>query len=352
MLLPLYHPKQWREGIEARAVAMHKEFAKKNPNVHEDRNSMTLSCVNSEGTKVTLKRDEYTVMHGLRKQILGEYGYVEEQEGEWDGERDMVEEGYAQDRGPPRPLPAAFEKAFAPVLQGPNLIAFMLWTGVRPSKDQVQEAQRQREEEERIWRERMQNFVALSEVAKSEYDMKVKSLNVASGQLMAHFTFLSLRCTLKGNDALKPLSRFGLKWVTKAPRPKPRRGLDLHAVVSSGKVGIESVIGSGFGIDSLELTMQNNGMEDMQITVQRGTIFQHVNWEHRQNLMVAMDYVISLPARATVTKNMNAFCMNVKCACSSGNPMSLTEFYLDDSAVLESQGLVWDHFEQCFSKDD
>jgi len=28
--------------------------------------------------------------------------------------------------------------------------------------------------------------------------------------------------------------------------------------------------------------------------------------------------------------------------------MSLTDFYFDDTTVLESQCLVWEHFERCF----
>jgi len=349
-LLPLYHPNQWREGIEARALAMHQEFVKKNPNVHEDRNSGTLSCVDASGTKVTLKKDDYTVMDAQRREILKESGHLEEEETEA-AQREGYE-GSMQNRSPSRPLPAAFEKAFAPVLSSPNFIAFMLWNGVRPAKDQVQEATRQRQEDERTWKERMEKQVALSEAAKNAHDTSLRPQNVASAQLIAHFTYLCLSSTLKGNDALKPPSRFGLKWLSKNPRSKPRHGRDLHAVVLENSVVIESVVGSGFGIDSLELTLQSSSMEDMLITVQRGTIFQQADWEHRDNLMVAMDYVIALPSQATMTKKMMAYCMNRTCACSNGNLMNLTEFYFDDSAVLESQGLVWDHFEQCFNKDD
>jgi len=347
-LLPMYHPMQWREGIESRAKAMHKEFLKKNPNgIHEERNGTSLSCVNASGTKVTLTRDDIEVLDTQRRRILSEWGYVD------DGEPQELEESYdMQSTKLSRPLPAAFEKAFAPVLRSPSLIGFMVWNGVRPSKDEVQERKRQREEDERTWKERMKNFEALSEVARKEYDTSTRPSHVASSQLVAHFTYLSLNCILKGNDALKPLTRFGLKWLTKTPRAKPRHGQDLHAILSSGKVAIERIVGTGFGIDSLELVLRSNASEDLEVTVQKGTIFQHVNWEHRQNLMAAVDYVIPLPSKAVVTKKMMAYCMNSTCACSSGNPMNLTDFYLDDSAVLESQGTVWDHFEQCFSKDD
>lgn len=339
---------QWREGIEIRAEDMHKDFLKRNPaGGVEDRNGNGMSCVNSTGAKVTLSRDEYSVLSSIRTDILREWGY--DMEDEDDAEAADV---YQQRRGLSRPLPAAFEKAFAPVLRSPNLIAFMVWTGVKPAKDQVAERQRQREEDERIWRERMQNFVALSELAQNVYDQSQKPAHIASAQIIAHFTYLSLRMALKGADTLKPLTHFGLKWLTKNPRPKPRHGQDLHVVLNSGKVVIEGIIGTGFGIDSLELSLTNNSQEDLEVTVQRGTIFQHINWEHRQNLMVAVDYVIPLGVGARVNKKMMAYCMNLSCACSSGNSMNLTDFYFDNSVALESQGSIWDHFESCFRKDD
>merc|ERR1719359_72294 len=307
-----------------------------------------MSCVNANGTKVTLNRDELVVLNAQRRRILSDY--LDEGDAEEEG---YLDEGYEGNRRLSRPLPAAFEKAFAPVLRSPNLIGFMVWNGVRPNKDEVQEMKRQREEEERLWKERMKNFVALSEAARSNYDNSSRPVdNVASGQLIAHFTYLCLNCTLKGGDTLKSLSRFGLKLRSKTPRPQPRYGQDLHDLLNSGKVTVESITGAGFGLDSLELRLQNNTSEDLEVTVQKGSIFQHVNWEHRQNLMVSVDYVIPLPKQAMVNKKMMAYCMNLSCACSSGNPMNLTEFYFDDSAVLESQGTVWDHFEQCFNKEE
>merc|ERR1712039_777682 len=92
--------------------------------------------------------------------------------------------------------------------------------------------------------------------------------------------------------------------------------------------------------------------QDMEITVQRGTVFQHIDWQHRQNLIVPIDSVIPVAASSTVSKELLAFCMNVTCACSSGNPLSLTEFFIDNTSVLESQGAVWDHFEGCFASND
>jgi hypothetical protein len=346
-LLPMYHPMQWREGIEATAEAMHKEFAKKNPSCAEDRGSGSLSVVNSDGAKVSLSRDEYDVLKMQRSRILQEWGYCE-----IDGEYD-AEEGYEASFPPrsSRPLPAAFEKAFAPI-NGPNFIGFMVWNGVRPNKDEVSERKRQCEEDERIWQERMKNFIALSEASRSVYDVSARPPHVASAQLIAHFTYLCNNKALKGGEALEPLTRFGLKWLTKNPRSKPRHGQDLHAVLSSGKVVIDSITGSGFGTECVDFTIRSTAPEDLEITVQKGTIFQHVDWAHRQNLMLAVDYVIPLPSGTTMNKKMMAYCMNSTCACSNGNPMNLTDFYFDNLGVLESQGMVWDHFDESFRKKD
>lgn len=342
ILMPLHHPSQWREGIEVRALTMHKEYMKKNPNgVQDEKGGMSMSCMNANGNKVNLSQDEIAVLDQQRRLILSERGYSEAEEG---GE--VLS----------RPLPASFEKAFAPVLSSPNLLGFMVWNGVKPNKDEVQEKARQREEQEKMWKERMDNFMVLTEAAAQIYDASPsRPANVASAQLIAHLTYHCLNCTLNGNDALKPLTRFGLKWLAKTNqwRPKPRHGQDLHAALNQGKVAIESVVGRGFGLDSLEIGLRSNSSEDITVTVQKGTIFQHLNWEHRQNLIVALDYVITLPAKSMVTKKMMAHCMNSTCACSNGNhPMSLTEFYLDDSAVLANQATVWDYFEECFSKED
>lgn len=66
---------------------------------------------------------------------------------------------------------------------------------------------------------------------------------------------------------------------------------------------------------------------------------------------MSLDYVVKVPGAGTLTKNFIAFCMNLSCACSIGNPMLLTEFYFDDTKVMSSQGLVWDHFQSNFAGD-
>merc|ERR1712217_60459 len=140
------------------------------------------------------------------------------------------------------------------------------------------------------------------------------------------------------------------KRISETPRPAPTRGLDLHASVNSGKIAIESAVGCSFGSGALTLKLRNDANNDIEVAIRRGTIFQHTSWVHRQNLLVSIDYIVEVPAGASVLKKMNAYCMNASCACSSGNPMSVTEFYIDSTDILESQGKVWDHFESKFGK--
>ena len=90
---------------------------------------------------------------------------------------------------------------------------------------------------------------------------------------------------------------------------------------------------------------QNLTSDDLVIKVPRGTIFQHGGWEQRQNLIVSIDYHIKLPALDSLSKKMSAFCMNLGCPEPKDSPMNLTELYIEDLAVLENQGTVWDYFE-------
>jgi len=153
---------------------------------------------------------------------------------------------------------------------------------------------------------------------------------------------------LTGEDVPEPYGRFGLKCIKEMPRPQPRRGSDLHKALASGQVMIDAAIGRGFGKDSLQLALRNRSSDVCQVVIQQGTIFQHVDWQHRQNLLVAVDYVISVPAGGVASKKLMAYCMNLSCACSNGNSMELTEFYFDDLEVLQDQSKVWDHFQRSF----
>lgn len=326
LIRPLYHPLQWREGIESRAVASYNAFVKMNPNgVQEDSIERSFSFVGPGGANVVLSKEEYNMLDAQRRRLLKETG---------------------------KPLPASFETTFAPVLESQSLVAFMVWNGAVATKDVPQEDQRQRAELERSWEESTNLMKALTSSSQAQYDAAERPSLVASAQMIAHFTYLASNRTLTPNHALKLHHAFGLKWLRSDTRPPPQSGHDLHALVASGEVIIESVVGNGFGTDSLELTLRSSTSDNLQVSVQRGTIFQQIGWEHRQNLMVAVDYVVSLPSGASLCKKMRTFSLNHSCACARDSPMSLTEFYVDDPKILESQGMVWDYFQRCFTKED
>mmetsp|Transcript_127111 Transcript_127111/g.219313 ORF Transcript_127111/g.219313 Transcript_127111/m.219313 type:complete len:1030 (-) Transcript_127111:224-3313(-) len=345
----LYHPQQWRDGIEARALASYNDFCSLNPEgVRQDGDSSQWSMIGPDKRNIMISGDQNFVLNQKRLDILREWGCtLEEYEGE-------LEEGEGNDVSLPRlggrSLPAAYAEAFAPVAKSTGLLAFMVWNGCRPDEDMVAERRRQREEWEQIWRDRMKNQMALSAAAAKMYDSSQRPANVASGQIIAHFTYLALSCTLKGGESTMGPEQFNLKWLRKNPRSPARHGEDLHQLLAMGKVSIESATGCSFGTDSVELKLKNlTSSEDLEVAIAQGSIFQHVDWQHRQNLLIAVDYVLPLPAAASVTKKMMAHCMNFTCACSNGNPMNLTEFYFDDAEVMATQYSVWQHFQSRFS---
>jgi len=217
------------------------------------------------------------------------------------------------------------------------------------------EERREREAKEQAeWEARHMELVearnGLSKRAKVEHDggSRPRPKGMGSGQLIAHFTYICLDMEAKLGSLLLPPSHFGLKKLSDAPRPKARRGHDLHDALWTGKVEIEVATGTGFGNDALRLNLRSLSSEPLEIAVRRGTIFQHVDWVHKQELIIATDYLLEIPAGGVAGKSMMAYCMNVTCSCSSGEAMELTEFYFDPSHVLDSQGHIWDHFEKCF----
>jgi len=269
-----------------------------------------------------------------------------------------------------RPLPKAFEDAFGTVPEE-TLLGFMVWEGVEPSQEMLSlarsqmrqrreeaeaaarrareeweaAARRDREEWEAAWKLKQERMQALTVAGRKLYDVAMRDAGFENGQIMAHFAYICLGGELTGNDSLKPFSFFGLKRFSQAQPETPRRGQDLRELVVGGEVVIESAVGSRF---SLRLAIRNTEPESLEVVVRRGTIFQHVDWVHRQNLMVCVEYSIMVPPGETVSREMRMYCMNLSCACSSGNRMALTDFYLDNVDVLASQGLVWDHFQRCF----
>jgi len=264
------------------------------------------------------------------------------------------------------------------VIESRRLVGFMVYLGVRASPDEVTIAREEREEieaeeaerearEARIqaereleaarrqaeWEAAHKELVAarndITSRAKAIYEgTRQLPKGVASGQIMAHFAYIFNNCKAVMGTPLQLPLHYGLKMLSDAPRPKPRRGLDLHEALYTGKIELSDAVGVGFEEDALTLTLKGCTSEPLEVAVRRGTIFQHSAWLHKQNLIVAVDYLVSIPANGIAKKSMMAYCMNSTCSCSGGETMELTEFYCDASHVLDSQGLVWDHFESCF----
>lgn len=233
-----------------------------------------------------------------------------------------------------------------------TLIAFMVWEGAEPSAG-MEEMQRRRDEQAKAradaWADSQLACTNLKQSAEDLYDANEIPQGIASGMLIAHFTYLCFNCSPKSSDTLKPPAHFRLKRLSEVPRPPARHGVDLADALMSGHVVMETCTGNSFGKDSLRLKLRSNTSQDLQIAVRRGTIFQHIDWVHRQNLIVSVDYVVNVPAGGFAWKKMESYCINNSCCCSSGQPMTLTEFYFEDLDVMESQGKVWDHFEAVFT---
>jgi hypothetical protein len=296
--------------------------------------------LSQSGASTALSTDEFAALDKQRRKMLADEGY-KETEGE------EAEDGDAALVGSSSGSPGC-QALLAEVQSFSTLIGFMVWNGAKALADDVKEARRKREEWEALWFEKIERQKKLGQASKSIHDASARPAWVASGQLMAHFTYLCLGGALTGEDVVEPAHRFGLKCVQEVPRPQPRRGSDLHKALASGQVMIDAAIGRGFGKDSLQLALRNRSSDVCQVVIQQGTIFQHVDWQHRQNLLVAVDYVISVPAGGVASKKLMAYCMNLSCACSNGNSMELTEFYFDDLEVLQDQSKVWDHFQRSF----
>jgi len=384
--LPLCHPARWQEGESHEAETEFKAYKMQNPEgllsevQREDMDSgerpleNTWTMLQKDGSSLTLGMDEFRALSRQKDDMLKDWGY--EDSGEYEGPYDMELPKEFQNS---RALPVAFENTFHDKREFTDLLGFMLWVGVKLNPDIVEEVKRELEERQRVredleaqtqeerrhwqeswkrqrelqeaeWREEQKRFATLSEAACRTYETEPQQPHRGSGQIIAHFTFICLGSQLRGNDPLMPHTHFGLKRICEKPRPKPRKGTDIHIALLSGIITVKAAIGNGFGLDALQLVFCNQANDDAEVAIPRGTIFQHIDWQHRQNLMVSIDYVVQVPAGKTVHKSMSAYCMNSSCACSCGNRMALTDFYLDDAQVLQDQMSVWDHFDGCFSK--
>lgn len=250
-----------------------------------------------------------------------------------------------------RPLTSAFMAAFggdeASLRRNSLLLGFMCWLGVQSPANPHMPVRLHPDEWEAAWRSMQDRFEKLADQAAKAHDSAMAPAGVASGQLIAQLSHLSQP---QQGYTLQPASLFKLKKVSESKRPPAKRGKDLHEALSDGDVAIQSVVASNFGSDSLRLELRSICGQPVLVAIRRGSIFQQQTWEHRQNLVLNVDYCIEVPAEGTCVKRMSGFCMNRSCAAPCGNAMDLTEFYLDDDAILASQALVWDHFDSIFTK--
>lgn len=169
-----------------------------------------------------------------------------------------------------------------------------------------------------------------------------------TGQLLAHFSYLSCAVTPRGhNDFGLRVRRKGELLATKFVGYGE---VGLHSVVENGVVGITAVSGKSYGHNALTLRLQNLSEVSLCVTVPAGTIFQHISWIHRQNLLVGRTAHFHLQPGECSEKKLGAFCMNMSCACAAGDPMQLTALFFEDSQTLNSQGKVWDYFEGLFRR--
>jgi len=334
---PLCHPLKWRPGVVEVAEASLAACRAANP---QGLSEEVLSMRAKDGREVTFTVDQLEAFYAMRDSMLTEWGYLQAEE--------FGDEEPAPPPQPRRPLPRAFAAAFDPVLESSALLCFMAWEGLDPAGDLTVKVRLPQEQWEADWNERQRRCRDLSDRTRSLYDSSPPAENVGSGQLVAHFTYLGLQGALPEGATAEPraLSSLGFRRVGAEPRPAPRRGEDLHEALQAGRVAVRDIAGVGFGRESLGIRLVNQTSEPLEIAIRQGTIFQHRDWQHRQNLLVAMDYVVLVPGDGDALKLLSTFCMNSSIASPHGT-MELTELYFDDAAALASQGLVWDYFDRC-----
>eukprot|EP00927_Polykrikos_kofoidii_P025669 TRINITY_DN23029_c0_g1_i1.p1 TRINITY_DN23029_c0_g1~~TRINITY_DN23029_c0_g1_i1.p1 ORF type:complete len:1171 (-),score=203.23 TRINITY_DN23029_c0_g1_i1:29-3394(-) len=348
---PFYSPLRWQTdvGVELGTERVG-AFLDKNPqgmgylDAGDEEEFSTV--VLKDGTTRRLDQLEVRDLRRQRDEMFRECGfgeYVDYYEGEIDPEAEMGR--------PSVQLPPAYEEAFDPVL-GEKLLGFMVWEGVEPNQDRVEVERARIARLREAWLGQNERCKELKRACEAIYDKPpmvggaARPENVASGMIMAHFTYL---CSPKPIEQGVPLvvpGQFRFKRISEVPRAPPRRGEDLLDLAVRGAVVIESITGTGFGRDSVQITLVNKSdTKELTVAIRQGTIFQHVDWEHRQNLMAKIEFLVVLPPGGIVRKRLDCYCLNVTCACSNGNKMSLTEFYIDDPEALSSQCAVWKHVE-------
>jgi len=167
--------------------------------------------------------------------------------------------------------------------------------------------------------------------------------NCASGQLIAHFTYLCKEVELRD------ISDFTLRqW--RGGEEAEGGAVMLHEAVAKSAVKIVSAVGISFGSRALALKLQNLSEEPVDLLVPAGTVFQHSSWVHLQNLIVGRGVHLALGPGQTQEWKLGGMCMNLSCGCCSGEKLKLTSFLLQDLHLLESQLKVWEHFEAIFAR--
>lgn len=362
----LYHHKKWRDGIDGPAKESLQAYEQANPQGIQwsGEEGAPSVLIGKNGEPISLTDDALGAMDQAIREMLADAGAVRSGgDDEVEGEADDGNGGwqFSAAAGPEvkkllrtiGALDGSGSEANAEPIR--KLSAFAIWEGAEPSADQVQAAQKARELWEQRWGMKMQSQRQATKDAKKVYDGAGKPANVASAQIMAHFSQLCPGGTSKSFEGVPPPLRkhgdFGLHWLGEEIRPPPRRGVDLHGAVSDGSITIESVKGRGFGKNCLELKLLNNSRKDVSVAVRAGTVFQQSGWAHQQNLMVSFDHLVDLPPGGSATKLVSSFCMNLSCSCPSGNDMNLTDFWFDGPQLC-SQGMIWDHFEGCFAREE
>jgi len=166
--------------------------------------------------------------------------------------------------------------------------------------------------------------------------------NCGSGQFMAHFSYLAY------SVELRPPSDFTLR----LRKQKEAFGgpLGLHTAVEKGTVLIEAASGKSYGRDALTLKLRNTTSAKLSVAVPAGAIFEHISWIHHQNLLVGRTVHFHLEPGEVKEQRLGAHCMNQSCACADHDSMYLTSLVCEDEKLLQSQAVVWQHFEGLFDK--
>jgi len=189
----------------------------------------------------------------------------------------------------------------------------------------------------------------LAKAAKDRYDRGDQAVwkklpkNCGSGQLIAHLSYICKSATLRG------CADFTLRQWQPA-EGEPGGMLSLHDAVAQEALRIVACSGNEFGAGAATLKLQNLRDEELEIFVPAGSILQHANWVHLQNLLIGRGVHLVFQPGQTRECKLGAMCMNLSCQCSEGQAMQLTSFLLQDTHILESQGKVWDHFEALFAR--